>query len=813
MKENQSDFYGIKEPIKDSITQMKKHLLCADIQVMLVHVVILCISVATFSSCSDMDSYFETPSWLRGSIYQELQSDGNYTVFLRGADIAGFKPMLDGKSILTVMAPTDDAMKTYLKDTYGVDSIGALSKEEITKLIGFHILYYSFDKNKLINFRPNEGDGATDEEKLVNAGLYYKFRTKSQDPITIEKDTSGTNVSVYHLERYLPVFSYMMFRTKGIDAKTNYNYFYPETGWQDDAGFNVANAGVTDYDVITKNGYIYKLDRVLKPLNTIYSELKTSGKYTKFLSLYDKYQYYLKDNELTINYGNGTDLYQHYHSAPLANIACEWPVTSYTNVAALAMNSYSVFAPTDKALDDFFNDYWKLGGYDSLTEVSSSSVQDLLFNCVYSRSIVFPEEITKGLIENSYGTVIKFDPTTVNQEDRIICSNGALYGCSVLTPPVMFGSVTGPGYQYKKYSNFLYMLTNSGMVSTLCSDAVNYIMLYPDNDQMLSNAGISYNSATGKLVTNGSSSINGSAMQNYIYAHVVAPTDGSTTLPTSGMKVYTSLSPNMKLYWYLKNGKITNCIRHNDLLKYSGNTTTEADVFSSFSPLAYRGNVDGWTNGHCYSYTPGFFEGSFDNVSNSKFIATMWAHHLDATTEFFGWINLLDKAGLIDHNSQSVSIMAESCMMFVPVTNAVENAIKKGSIPGITADESASTGSETFFDNCTITDKDQLQFYLKQYFIPMSTAVVSNYPYIGWGENTSSQGGLITMQQQETVSEGKTKIVSTNMNIYDNGSKLSVGIIDSSTGKDKKLVNVTSSYDYFPFVFDDGCAHFIEDVF
>ena len=44
-----------------------------------------------FASCQEknMMEYFEEPSWLRGSIYEELQSSGNYTLFLKGVDKAG----------------------------------------------------------------------------------------------------------------------------------------------------------------------------------------------------------------------------------------------------------------------------------------------------------------------------------------------------------------------------------------------------------------------------------------------------------------------------------------------------------------------------------------------------------------------------------------------------------------------------------------------------------------------------------------------------------------------------------------------------
>lgn len=769
------------------------------------------------SSCSDMDKYFETPDWIRGSIYEELAADGNYGIFLKGVDLAGFQPILNGKSILTVMAPTDEAMLSYISQTYGKSSIEELSMEEIKKLIGFHILYYSFDKNKLVNFRPQEGDGATDDEKLINAGLYYKFRTKSQDPITVERnvtDSATYDVSVYHLERYLPVYSYLMFRTKGIDAKSNYEYFYPETGWTGDGGFNVSNASVTDYETIAKNGYIYKVDRVLRPLETLYSEMKNAGKYGKFLSFYDSFRTYTKDDDLTLNYGNGTDLYQvefrdGASGVMLPPIASEWPVSNYRMVTQLAYNAYSIFAPTDDALQDFFEDYWKVGGYEVLDSVSPTLVSTLLHHSIYRESVVFPEEIERGTILDSEAQPIKFNTSEVPQEDRVICSNGVLYGCTVLTPPAMFNSVTGPAYQYKKYSTFQTMLSNSGMQSTLCQDAVNYIMLYPDNDQLMNNAGITINE-NGRLVSTAQpNGMSGANTQSYIYTHVVAPTDGNTVLPTSGKAVLRALSPDMSMYWYVKDGRITNCIKHNELLKYAANTTTEDDVFARFEPLDYRGDVNGWSNGHAYSYENLLFEGNYNNINDNYLVRQMWGLRNDTSTDFYGWINLLNKAGMFVTASQTISIMAESSLMFIPVTQAVEQGIIDGRIPGIEAD-GATVGSEDFFDHVTVTDAEKLQYYLAQYFVPLSSAVITNYPYVGWGEDTASLGGLITYQQSQ---DATNNILSSRLNVYDDGARLSVTTTDHLTGTTSKRVYVTPDYDYFPFVYEDGAAHFIEDVF
>ncbi len=762
-----------------------------------------------FQSCEDRaEEYFKTPDWLKGSIYEVLEKRGNYTIFLEGVELANLKPIVNGKTNLTVMAPNDSAFTAYLKENYEGKSIEELPTSEISKIIGFHILYYTFSKDKLTNFRPNEGGGATEEEKRVNAGLYYKFRSKSMDEITIEEDTSGVDVSVYHLERFLPVFSYKMFITKQIDAKYNYEYFFPNTTWTGDDGFNVANASVEEYQVIADNGYVYMVDRVLRPVETIYNELAASEEYSDFLELYDNYEYYQLDEELTLEYGNGVDLYQHYHSSPLANIACEWPVTDFRLVDELGSVSYSVFAPSNTAIRGFFDDYWRVGGYDSLGEISKTSIEYILFNSVYTASIVFPEEITNGLIENSYGTIINFDVDAIPEENRKICANGALYECDELTPPAMFGSVTGPAFQYKKFSIFLDMVSTSDLVLTLSSDETNFIMLYPSDD-LMNRYGIT---RVEDDLYNGSSRISSGAQQNYTYAHVVGldNTPGSyTELPSTGYHVFRNLSPANVLYWYMNNGKITNSIKHNELLYMDG--ITEDEVYSDITELTFR---DGWTNGKCYEYdnetTPTIFEGDQSNAIYGEFIPMMINNRNNASTIFHGFVQLLEIAEMLNFDDQAVDVIVESCLMFPPTTEAVKNGILNQKIPGIST-TSTSIDDVSFFDNCTVSDVDTLQYYMLQYFCPLTSAIISNYPFVGWEEDVSD--GLPTMQAYEVdLGGGIIETKTTKINVSDSDNKLSIQVLDNDGNPTGNWIDVIDDYHYFPFVFDDGCVQFINEV-
>jgi hypothetical protein len=50
------------------------------------------------------------------------------------------------------------------------------------------------------------------------------------------------------------------------------------------------------------------------------------------------------------------------------------------------------------------------------------------------------------------------------------------------------------------------------------------------------------------------------------------------------------------------------------------------------------------------------------------------------------------------------------------------------------------------------------------------------------------------------------------LNVFDNGSALSVQTTDLQTGEQSALVNVTSDYDYLPFIFNDGVVYFLQEA-
>lgn len=739
---------------------------------------------------SDSDHY-KAPEWLKGNAYEVLQSDGNHSIFLKGIDLSDYKSIVAGKSIVTVMAPNDDAFSSFLasKGYSSIEELGESDPEYLNKLIGYHLMYYAYDWSKLVNFRPDDGDGATDEEKEVDAGYYYKHRTHSIDPIEevlvklTSNATSETLISLYHYERYLPVLSNKLFETKGIDAGYNYNYFFPDTEWNGitggDGGFNVANAKVLDTDnVVTDNGYLYHIDHVIEPLNTIYDELKNNSKFSQYLSLYDAYSTYdLADDETRT--ALGYQVYVHSHG-DLPPIAWEWPVLSWSALSTLEYAGYNVFAPSNEAITEFFDSYWTAdGGYTSLDDLDPLILQYFIYQSFANdRFIVFPEEIKNGTVTTSYGTPINIDPDQVT--DRVMCANGTLYGMDKMEAPAIFSSVVGPAFKDTTYLDYLYVLDGSDYMLSLASGETNFVTLMPKNIQFANTdpAIRLYTTTDGKQLQQYSSDagafveIGTSAKNNIVNIHVAA---NVSSLSSSGTQVVeTNESYN---YWFVHDGRITTNALFNEQLE----PTYTGTPFVEFEEITNDGSQ--WDNGSSYAYGGNaiFEAASGDGLSRRLAVCN------DKNYPYYMFAQLLQKAGLTGSTSLSETIVSADARFFafIPTNSAIEEHLSE--IPGCSG---LTVSDGTISGTLSTTSKTSLANYLRSYFINNTMNSFSSYPYVG----SSCNGDFYTTGTYR-------------MNIADTGTTLNVRFIGSG-----QSANVISDYYCLPFAFSDGCFHLIDNI-
>ena len=746
--------------------------------------------------CNDkLEEHYEPLPDQKGSSWDLLVEAGNYTTFLHAVEKSGFKPYLYGKGITTTLAPDNEAMNRYL-ESHGYASVDDIPSEELREMVGYHLLYYSYSKSKMENFRP-EGQSATlvDTADIKDKGLYYKFRSHSSSPITkVMNPKTGKEIALYHFERFVPVFSHLFFKTKGIDARRNYEYFYPSSTWTGADGFNIAEASVEEYAVPTSNGYIYKIGEVLEPAETLYGYLAEHDEYSRFRTFYDQFSDYVYDASLTVDYGDalGVDsLFVHSHSEPLAPIALEWPTTDFARLDTLAYKAYTLFAPTNQALDDFFASYWADNGYPELDSLDNLVVRYLLAECVHGGSIVFPDEITSGKVLNRWGMKYNFNPDEI--EDRRICTNGSFYGVDHFQAPRIFDAVTGPAFACRNHLNFLYALNaDEEMMVGLASDKQRYTMLMPTNeafgleDIYLVDAGDGNRLQTVDAEGNATSLSNG-ALSDIVEVHYAL---GEYDLMAEGTQVV----PLAKAYryWFVKDGEIAYSSRFNQLLE-PGNTE------NPFAPLDEVSRKDGtaWANGKVYTYDPSTLGGLLGTSVIEDNLQKRLAVCNDRRYPYYAFAQLLKLAGMVEGNKVSLLNGVGRYIVFAPANEVIYEAIENMDLPGcdwaFILDDGAIVGE---FNTV------KLQSYLKSFFV--DAASIPSCPYVGSDMKTGEYYSLSALERDNT---NNYIPVRETLNYTDDGSWLSIGLKDG-----KNSCRVVAEYDVLPFCFEDGSMHIIDGL-
>lgn len=709
-----------------------------------------CIFIFLTSCVSELDKYYATPDWLKGNSWEVLEKKGNYKLFLSAVEKSSFKDLVQGKGLVTVMAPTDSAFQAYLiKHKYAsVDEL-AKSTKELDKLVGFHLLFYSFNKEAFEDYKP----GGI-ESQNYQKGSFYKFRTKSRDSISIEYDPSvKKSYKVMHFDRFLPVFSNNFFTSNSIDPKSNYEFFYPNSTWTGTNGFNVSEASVKDYAIVSDNGYVYTINKVLEPLETVYTNLKTDANYSDFSNAYERFAAYLYDATATTDYGKGDSLYQKYYSGVLPSISSEWPVSSYLSLATLSYGAHNIFAPDNNAMQAFFNKYWA-PYYTDISKVNFEPLLALLTNHVYSSTILFPGQIESGIIKSNFGNTIQFDRSSVQKKD--ICVNGSIYGLNQVIAPPMFEKVTSPMFCDTAYNIILDIMKNGGYVPTLISDATKFNVFYPSNKMItgytnLDGKLISFEAGTSKYGTqvvsiegdNGPVAMNTSQKKTFAGSHIA--TEVISTRGTDEVVYRTMISYN---YIYTKGNKVYSSYLFNLGADAKVPTFTKINSYSNGDAYALKGET-------ASALIPEFNQ--FKNLTTTT-----------APTDIKTFIAYAGKAAFTTSTPPYSFLQGEKFILLIPPATSL--------LAGYSALPNKGA--------------DYIAAFLKPYFINVSSSNLLDYPFPG----ANVQGNLVSFGKKSDGTVATFKLV-------DHGTYL--GIIDAK-GNEAKVTN------YFPYIYGDGAVYMID---
>ncbi len=739
---------------------MKKYLLAG----------VICLSL--FSCQREIDKYYETPDWLKGNAYQVMKDQGNFSMFMKAVDKSSFATLVNGKGIVTVMAPTDDAFQSYLAK-HGYTDVDQIDLVNLDKLVGYHLIYYSYNKNNFLFYNPNGIDA-----DLEYPGYYFKFRTKSRDAISTAVDNAynGTVRKIMQKERFIPVLSNYSLATISSSSKSEYERLYEGSVFTDETdGFNIANARVIGDEIITDNGYLYVIDQVIEPLETIHTELaKENSKYSLFLSLYDRFVSYDYDPDATSDYGKGDSLFVRSHLL-LPPIACEWTnqtassVPDYAQTAALSSISYCVLAPSNESIQNFYQTYWS-DSFASIDDVNFIPLYYFMNNHVLS---MIGKNITVEWMQNYLNKIDAFDNTNGQINYVKPCSNGLVAGMdnNVITPEYFLTPIS-PALCKKEYNMFAYIINKADIFSKFSSQYESSFNVFFPTDEMLKRSeyngdfiqymkGNPYIINDEKVLVANSSdgtltNISRSQAQDIGGAHIA---DGVISKKNDNELIYSTY--NDFEYLYLKGDKIYSSYTWNyEALGYD-NPIPSVKLIKDYGAKGAAYELIGETG----------ITGLLPDQGNFK----------DRVTQdrvFYNGFNLYLNMSSISKTEPAFSFLqGNRFIVFIPTQSAVLSDV---------------TGNKYFPMTGSMDMKDN---YLKSLFVDVSANGMLDYPFGNIGTNSE-----VLLSTFGTNKAGE-KVEITLINDLDGNLKI----------KDAKG-NIANVISYFPYIYTDGAAYIIDGV-
>ncbi|WP_163221017.1 fasciclin domain-containing protein [Bacteroides sp. 214] len=462
-----------------------------------------------FGSCeNEVDSHYDRPDWLEGSVYSILEEKGNFSMYLEAVDSTLYSRVLNGAGNYTVFAPNDAAFTKFLAEK-GYTNVRQIPKEELTKIIGYSLVYNKFESSRL-------GDVLKSSEWIVGNSIkkntaYYK--TIYQEQVNGKTEWVVDNLkeatAVVTPYKYLPIFTNTYFQTNGLNS-SDYTHFYPNTNF---SGLNIPGGSVLAKDIHAMNGVIHEVDAVPYPLENIDEVLKHEEN-SMFKSLLDYqtdgtylFASYQEYKALTEVY---KDLYPDRNINSLyvkkyAGLVYSPNIEEYT-MSGSTFNSeeqgYTLFVPSNEAMSEFINN--KLLKYaNSISDLPT----DVLTNFIKAHQadiMVWPSKYKVAQNGNSefFNAAGSTGPSF--EEDGItgkyVASNGFVYNIDHVIKSRYFETVyseilLNPEYTWINalLNNTLTSLRDELMKSSITGELDHNVNIVIPSNALLAADGYDYN--------------------------------------------------------------------------------------------------------------------------------------------------------------------------------------------------------------------------------------------------------------------------------------------------------------------------------
>jgi uncharacterized surface protein with fasciclin (FAS1) repeats len=456
--------------------------------------ILFLILICAIGCQNEFEKYYARPENIKGPIYEQLQNEGRFSIFLSCIDKTTYKNTLNRTGYFTVFAPNDEAFKKM-----GITSIDQLDTFTIKNIVLYSIINYGYTPDQLAAYQSPNG---------WQYGKAFRRQTRLNEYVISDSiiDTTrlGYNKSEILLinkkSKYVTYFLNQFFLPQNLN-ENDFKTFYPNTEYK---GFHILDATVIGKQIIAENGYIYELDKVNLPSDNIDEALiKNKNKFSKFKYILDKFVTYKYDSLSSIKYGKPvySKTYNTLKNTIDANISVlftpnneDWMSSGLSNDNPSQTNSWTLFVPSDDAVDNFIKTKLSAFNY-SIDEVFNQrpEIFSEFINAHMFTTAKWPSQFASN--ERLFGTSLNNSNLTFSY----VASNGFLYGIDkLLETNNIFNSVFGELMLNPKYS-IMYVtalkdaaiknvLTNKDLSYTLflCADSAYNLINYKYSDSVKS---------------------------------------------------------------------------------------------------------------------------------------------------------------------------------------------------------------------------------------------------------------------------------------------------------------------------------------
>lgn len=230
----------------------------------------------------ERDMYYREPGWAGKSIYEVLQDEGRFGLFLQCADKTLYAASLKGNGLWTAFAPNDAAFSAYLSAN-GYASVEDVPQAEAEKLVAYAMLYNKYELDRLTDVLGGTQGAVWDTMKSTKKRTpYYETLHKELyhgDSVWVANPP--TYSSYYGNDNNYKYLPFYLSRNFGSKLPSDYETFYPQRPY---TGKNVQAASILEQDMIASNGVVHEVDYVNEPLPTL-EDLLGGDSYSDFKEL------------------------------------------------------------------------------------------------------------------------------------------------------------------------------------------------------------------------------------------------------------------------------------------------------------------------------------------------------------------------------------------------------------------------------------------------------------------------------------------------------------------------------------------------